>query len=590
MNISQIHNARSGLHGDCAITLAREKDISTDLNMDNMDTLGLENLTFKKGKKNRSVRRRNARLRANSLGTQNSRDVKADSHAQIMVDSLDALSQSPHDGYSLPSSRRTLGQDTAQQLRMTDSTNSKMMRSSVSVNQPNLTDHSSCDRVSAAAQTKLPTDRVPDPRDMELGEKARTCGERVMGEYKDGHTQSSDKQGPLTDTINQLQSSAECASQHNVGFNRIQPSIPVFHVVPSWRINKWHRYNTVPNYHALPVQPLGRPVALESPNLIATAISCEADCSPRPASVSAHTVRGLQTDEMSQKKRYNLRSREVHAPQGKEHKTQGPCPPKLGRSVTSEHSATSASTGMKPLSGPIPTAEYLSLAALSPQLAPGPQHLLLVLDLNGTLIYRQRASSKYSSRPSLQYFLDYCFENHSVMIWSSATPSNVSAVCAQMFSLGRRRELLGEWGRDTLDLSNAEYYAKTQVFKRLDRIWDGVALRNSHPDAERGGHWGQANTLLLDDSVLKAQAQPYNLVEVPEFTRPGRHGQQDESQEVLRQVVAYLEEARSYENVSAFVRTKKFTIGAAPQRDWKESRKIKDDNAEDGGVAVGSFT
>ena len=590
MNISQIHNARSGLHGDYAITLARENDISTDLNMDNMDTLGLENLTFKKGKKNRSVRRRNARLRASSLGTQNSRNVKADSHAQIMVDRADALGQPPHNGYSFPSSRYALGQDTAQQLRMTDSTGSEIIHSSMSVNQPNLTDHSSCERVSAAAQTALPSDRILDSRDMEPGEKARTYGERVTGEYKNGHTQSSDKRGPLTDTINQLHLSTEYASQHNVGFDRIQPSIPVFHAVPSWRIDKSHRYNTVPNYHALPVQPLGWPVALESPNLIATTISYEADCSPRPASISAHTVRGLQTDEISQKKRYNLRSREVHAPQGREHKTQGPCPPKFRRSVTIQHSATSASKGIKPLSGPIPTAEYLSLAELSPQLAFGPQRLLLVLDLNGTLIYRQWASSKYSSRPSLRYFLDYCFENHSVMIWSSATPSNVSAVCAQMFSLGRRRELLGEWGRDTLDLSNAEYYAKTQVFKRLDRIWDSVALRNSHPDAERGGRWGQANTLLLDDSVLKAQAQPYNLVEVPEFTRPGRHGQQEESQEVLRQVVAYLEEARSYENVSAFVRAKKFTIGEAPQQDWKESQKIEDDNAEDGGVAVGSFT
>ena len=331
-------------------------------------------------------------------------------------------------------------------------------------------------------------------------------------------------------------------------------------------------------------------MALKSPNLTATAISRDADRSPRPASVSAHTVQDLQTDETSQKKRYNLRSGEVYAPQGKEHKTQGPWPPKLGRSVKTEHCAKSISPGIKPLSGPIPTAEYLSIAELPPQLAPRPQHLLLVLDLNGTLIHRRRASSKYSPRPSLQPFLDYCFTNHSVMIWSSATPSNVSAVCAQVFSLEQRRKLLGEWGRDTFDLSNVEYYAKTQVYKRLDRIWNGVALRNSHPDAERGGRWGPANTLLLDDSVLKAQAQPYNLVEVPEFTRPGLHGQQEESHEVLGQIVAYLEEARSYDNVSAFVRAQKFVIEAAPQWDWKESRKIESIHAEDDGFAVGSFT
>ena len=557
--------------------------------MDNMHTLGLESLTFKKGGKNRSARRR-ARLRANSIGTQISPNVKADSHAQIIID-RDALSQHPQDGYTSPSSGRTLTQGmgaTAQHLRMNDRTDSEIIRNSMSVSQPNSKDHSWCERASLAAQTTLPIDRVLD---MELGEGVRLYGEQVMAEYKDGHTQSSNKQGLLTDTINQPQSSAEYALQNIASFNRIQPSVPIFHVVPSWRVDKWHRYNVVPNYHALPIRPLGWPVALKSPKLIATTISYEAGYSPRPASVSAPIVRGLQTDEMSPKKRYNLRSRELYAPQGKEHKTQRPSPPKLGRSVKIEYSAKSASTGVAPLSGPNATPEYLSIAELLPQLAPRPQRLLLVLDLNGTLIHRQRASSKYSPRPSLQPFLDYCFANHSVMIWSSATPSNVSAVCAQIFSLARRRELLGEWGRDTLDLSNVEYYEKTQVYKRLDRIWDNVALRNSHPDAERGVRWGQANTLLLDDSVLKAQAQPYNLVKVPEFTRPGRCDQQEESQEVLGQVVAYLEEARRYENVSAFVRAKKFAVGAVPHWDWKESQKIEDDDddVEDGGVAVGSF-
>ena len=562
-----------------------KNDISADPNMDNMDTLGLENLTIKKGKKNRSARR-HARPRVNHLGTENSQNVKVDSHTQIIVD-REAPSQFPHDGYTFPSSGRTLGKDMgaiAQHLPVIDRTDSEIIRSSMSVSQPNLKDRSWGEQASADAQAALSINRVLDSQDIELGENATTYGERMMGKYKDSHTQSGNKQGLRTDTIHQLQSSAEYASHKAVGFNHIQPQMPMLHVAPSWRIDKWHRYNIVPKYHALPVRPLGWPVALKFSNLAKIAISDEADCSPRPGSVSAHTEQGLQPDGMSNKKPYNLRS-EAFAPQSKEHETQGPCPPKIGRPFKAEHS----STGMKPLSGPIPTAEYLSIAALSPQLAPRPQRLLLVLDLNGTLIYRQRASSKYSPRPSLQPFLDYCFANHSVMIWSSATPSNVSAVCAQVFSLERRRKLLGEWGRDTLDLSNVEYYAKTQVYKRLDRIWDGVALRNSHPDAERGGRWGPANTLLLDDSVLKAQAQPYNLVEVPEFTRPGQHGQQEESQEVLGQVVAYLEEARSYENVSAFVRAKRFAIEAAPLWDWKKSRRLEDDNAEDGGVAIGPF-
>ena len=97
---------------------------------------------------------------------------------------------------------------------MVNGTDSEILGSSNSVTQPNSKDRSSYDRSPPAAQTTLPIDRVQDPR-VELGEQAIAYGERLMGQDKASHPQSSNKQGPLTDTIIQFQSSAEYASHNN---------------------------------------------------------------------------------------------------------------------------------------------------------------------------------------------------------------------------------------------------------------------------------------------------------------------------------------------------------------------------------------
>lgn len=85
------------------------------------------------------------------------------------------------------------------------------------------------------------------------------------------------------------------------------------------------------------------------------------------------------------------------------------------------------------LPAPAPDAPYLSLASIPPVPLQTPQRLLLVLDLNGTLIHRPRRASNYHPRPFLHEFLAYCLANHSLLVWSSAIPSNVSAICAKLF-------------------------------------------------------------------------------------------------------------------------------------------------------------
>ncbi|KAI4131185.1 MAG: hypothetical protein LQ338_001390 [Usnochroma carphineum] len=224
---------------------------------------------------------------------------------------------------------------------------------------------------------------------------------------------------------------------------------------------------------------------------------------------------------------------------------------------------------VKPPPTPVPDPSYTAQSAIPATQLTCPQPLLLVLDLNGTLLYRSRASSNHRPRPSLQPFLTHCMSNYRVLIWSSATPPNVTTICSKIFTPKERKLLLGEWGRDTLGLTAQQYGAKVQVFKRLDRIWATDKIQRSHPDFANGGRWSQTNTLLLDDSVLKASAQPYNAVVVPEFLKEG----DADGTEILGQVVAYLERARIYDNVSSFVREQPFRVNGGWECMWDQKER-----------------
>jgi hypothetical protein len=122
-------------------------------------------------------------------------------------------------------------------------------------------------------------------------------------------------------------------------------------------------------------------------------------------------------------------------------------------------------------------------------------------------------------------------EKYKVMIWSSSQPPTVDAVCQKLFSEPKRKELVAEWGRDKLGLSKSEYNSKIQVYKTLDTVWSSRDVQASYPNhgasesndtTSAGTRWDQSNTILIDDSKLKAVSEPYNLIEIPEFTNaPG---------------------------------------------------------------------
>ena len=144
-------------------------------------------------------------------------------------------------------------------------------------------------------------------------------------------------------------------------------------------------------------------------------------------------------------------------------------------------------------------------------------------------------------------------------------------MCARLFKPTQRKLLLGEWARDTLGLTPQQYEERVQVYKRLDRIWDDERLQYRHPDFDQGGRWGQHNTLLIDDSLLKASTQPFNHVEVPEYVEGDERD--GDGRNVLAQVVGYLEEARRWNDVSAFVREKGFVVDAGWRWEWKGKKK-----------------
>ncbi|KAL0259228.1 hypothetical protein SLS55_006733 [Diplodia seriata] len=245
---------------------------------------------------------------------------------------------------------------------------------------------------------------------------------------------------------------------------------------------------------------------------------------------------------------------------------------------------------------PKPTEEYISQASLEPRrLIKKPHTLLVIIDLNGTLVHRpnRKRSSKIVCRPYVQAFLDYLLANHRVMVWSSARPENVSKMCAQLFAPTTRDCLAAEWGRDTLGLTAREYNEKVQVYKTLGKAWARADAERWHPRhnysrTHETNRFGQHNTLLIDDSALKAATEPHNLVQVEEFEGKPAQMQTD----VLRQVVAYLEEAKWWEDVSAWVRTggNRFMAGDRRWRDYQWPEGTAPDAVPEGIVPEADLT
>ncbi|KAE9374511.1 HAD-like protein [Stipitochalara longipes BDJ] len=210
---------------------------------------------------------------------------------------------------------------------------------------------------------------------------------------------------------------------------------------------------------------------------------------------------------------------------------------------------------------PDPTNAYLGASNFIPQPLEEPQHLLVVIDLNGTLLFRpsRRQPTKFTARPNTRQFLRYCIETFTVVIWSSAKPENVKNMCDAILAPELRKQVVAIWGRDKFGLTKEDYETRVQCYKQLTKLWSDNKVARSHPLWAAGGRWDQTNTVLIDDSIEKGRSEPFNLVEIPEF-----FGDEKELGEFLPQVHDYLNHLSMHSNVSACLRARPFRAQLAP--------------------------
>ncbi|KAF9282589.1 hypothetical protein BGZ68_005865 [Mortierella alpina] len=210
------------------------------------------------------------------------------------------------------------------------------------------------------------------------------------------------------------------------------------------------------------------------------------------------------------------------------------------------------------------TPSYTTVAAKTPVTLKEPRKLLVILDLNGTLFYRNKANRRsVTARPHLGKFLDFLFEHCRVMVWSSAQPHSVKA----MLSLGfgdRVSRLDRVWSRDHFRLPAVDYARKVLTIKDLEYVWEGIEKeKTAQPDAGKHPKYAvqfdQTNTVLIDDSKHKTQLQPHNGLALRDFDQDlARAGTDTE----LLKVRAYLEKLIYQENVSAYMRLHPFDSNA----------------------------
>ena len=203
----------------------------------------------------------------------------------------------------------------------------------------------------------------------------------------------------------------------------------------------------------------------------------------------------------------------------------------------------------------VPTATdlYFAQARLPVIRCGAPKTLLVILDLNGTLLVRPNnvRPREFNVRPGVHQLLDYLFDNHMVMVYSSARPENVKTMVNGLIRKKRAQSLVAIWGRDKLELTPAQYSEKVQTYKKLERVWGDERIQAT---CKGGQRWSQANTVLIDDNPLKALHQPHNLIQVPEFSKGklSKEGRRREL-EVVASVRAKLEELRWALDVSRHI-------------------------------------
>ncbi|KAF8635089.1 hypothetical protein AX15_000532 [Amanita polypyramis BW_CC] len=167
-----------------------------------------------------------------------------------------------------------------------------------------------------------------------------------------------------------------------------------------------------------------------------------------------------------------------------------------------------------------PTTEYLELCSHSASGLP-PSRKLVVLDLNGTLLFRPKPGPHHGFerpvhlRPFMSTFRKYLLHQETrpwldTMVWSSAQPHNVAIMVHSCF--GREEEKLVQvWARDRMHLEEESYHRNVQTIKDLNTIWKYFGTQPSLQP------FSVYDTVLVDDSMQKVALQPFNHICVKEY-------------------------------------------------------------------------
>ncbi|EPS73978.1 hypothetical protein M569_00776, partial [Genlisea aurea] len=150
---------------------------------------------------------------------------------------------------------------------------------------------------------------------------------------------------------------------------------------------------------------------------------------------------------------------------------------------------------------------------------------LLVLDVNGILVDIVRPPPKNCrgdvhmygqavfKRPFCWDFLEFCFQNFYVGIWSSRSERVLNGVVDYLMG-GLKYKLVFCWNMEKCTktgLKTLEHKHKLLVFKELREIWEC----NSFESPRKKGDFDESNTLLLDDSPYKAFLNPLHTAIFP---------------------------------------------------------------------------
>lgn len=226
------------------------------------------------------------------------------------------------------------------------------------------------------------------------------------------------------------------------------------------------------------------------------------------------------------------------------------------KSITTKSSGCDERTVPSIASGGIaePSAEYIAASLIPAQYLQKRQHLLVVIDLNGTILYRpeKHRPTHAVARPGTREFVEYCLNKFIVVVWSSATPANVKQMC-KLLGQDVATRAVAVWGRDRFGLTSGDYVKRVICYKRLTSLWKDQVIAKSHPEYHRGCRWDQTNTILIDESPEKARSEPYNLIAIPEFT-----GSSQEQGDVLASVQNFLDDLSMISNISSFCRHQPF--------------------------------